>query len=100
MMRDPFRVDGQAVISFSGGRTSGYMLWRILQAHGGTLPADVHVLFANTGKEMPETLDFVNECSVRWNVPIAWIEYQSHEEPQQRWRVTSYESASRSGEPF
>lgn len=99
-MRDPFFLDSPAVISFSGGRTSGYMLWRILQAHGGKLPDDVHVLFANTGKEMRETLDFVNECSVRWGVPITWLEFQAHEEPQQRWCVKSYETASRSGEPF
>jgi hypothetical protein len=32
---DPFLITGPAVISFSGGRTSGYMLHRIVQAHGG-----------------------------------------------------------------
>lgn len=73
------------------------MLWRILQAHGGKLPEDVVVCFANTGKEMPETLDFVQECSTRWNVPIVWLEYQ-HEAP--RYRVVTYETASRNGEPF
>jgi 3'-phosphoadenosine 5'-phosphosulfate sulfotransferase (PAPS reductase)/FAD synthetase len=99
-MKDPFKIEGPAVISFSGGRTSGYMLWRILQAHGGTLPADVVVCFANTGKEMAETLAFVNECSVRWDVPIVWIEYRDHDEPQQRWQIVSYETAARNGEPF
>lgn len=49
--RDPFFIKGPAVISFSGGRTSGYMLWRILQAHDGKLPDDVYVMFANTGLE-------------------------------------------------
>lgn len=73
-MRDPFLIDGPACISFSGGRTSGYMLWRILQAHGGTLPEDVFVCFQNTGKELPETLDFIQECADRWSVPITWIE--------------------------
>jgi len=47
-----FLITGPAVISFSGGRTSAYMLWRILQAHGGILPDDVVVCFANTGREM------------------------------------------------
>lgn len=49
-MRNPCKIEGPAVISFSGGRTSGMMLRAILDAHGGTLPADVRVLFANTGK--------------------------------------------------
>jgi 3'-phosphoadenosine 5'-phosphosulfate sulfotransferase (PAPS reductase)/FAD synthetase len=99
-MIDPFKIEGPAVISFSGGRTSGYMLWRILQAHNGTLPADVVVVFANTGKEMVETLDFVQECSERWSVPITWVEYQNAEKPSDRWRVVTHATASRNGEPF
>jgi 3'-phosphoadenosine 5'-phosphosulfate sulfotransferase (PAPS reductase)/FAD synthetase len=92
MTRDPFKITGPACISFSGGRTSGYMLWRILQAHGGTLPEDVRVVFANTGKEMPETLDFVQRCSDEWRVPIVWLEHGRG--------VVSFETASRNGEPF
>lgn len=99
-MKDPFRIDGPALISFSGGRTSAYMLWRILQAHGGALPADVVVTFANTGKEMPQTLDFVRDCGERWGVEIVWLEYADNDNPQLRWRVVSYDTASRSGEPF
>jgi 3'-phosphoadenosine 5'-phosphosulfate sulfotransferase (PAPS reductase)/FAD synthetase len=95
-MRDPFKIEGPACISFSGGRTSGYMLWRILQAHDGTLPEDVVVCFANTGKEMPETLDFVKECGDRWNVNINWLEYR----PTHSFDVVDYGSASRNGEPF
>lgn len=44
------------------------MLWRILQAHGGTLPDDIVVCFANTGREMPATLDFVRDIGERWDV--------------------------------
>lgn len=72
-MNDPFLIDGPALISFSGGRTSGYMLRRILDA--GLRP-DVHVLFCNTGKEDDRTLDFVNACSQSWGVPIRWLEYR------------------------
>jgi 3'-phosphoadenosine 5'-phosphosulfate sulfotransferase (PAPS reductase)/FAD synthetase len=95
-MRDPFRIEGPACVSFSGGRSSGYMLWRILQAHGGTLPDDVVVVFANTGKEMPETLDFVEECSKRWSVPITWVEYRTGRKAE----VVTHATASRNGEPF
>lgn len=101
-MFDPFKIDGPAVISFSGGRTSAYMLWRILQSHGGTLPDDVKVMFANTGKEMEETLEFVNECSIRWGVPITWVEYRPRptmEDPKEH-AIVSFETASRNGEPF
>lgn len=97
---DPFRIDGPAVVSFSGGRTSAYMLWRIIQAHGGDLPPDVVVAFANTGREMPQTLDFVRDCGERWGVPILWVEYVPAEEVANRWRIVTYETASRNGEPF
>lgn len=93
---DPFKIDGPTTISFSGGRTSGYMLWRVLQANGG-LPAEALVCFANTGKEDEATLAFVQECSERWAVPITWLEYQ-FEEP--RFRVVDFDTASRNGEPF
>lgn len=106
-MMDPFRIEGPAVISFSGGRTSGMMLRRILDAHDGTLPPDVFVVFANTAKERPETLDFVRDCAVNWNVPIRWVERRGRrwdvEDPAgggARWREVTYETASRNGEPF
>lgn len=99
-MGDPFKIDGPALISFSGGRTSGYMLWRILQAHGGTLPEDVKVTFANTGKEMPQTLDFVRDCGERWGVEIVWLQYKDAEETKDRWERVTYETAARKGEPF
>lgn len=46
------------LISFSGGRSSAMML-KIL-ADNGLRDTD-HVVFANTGKERHETLDFVHE---------------------------------------
>jgi len=99
-MKDHFKIEGPAAISFSGGRTSGYMLWRILQAHGGTLPDDVKVIFANTGKEMPETLDFVRDCGTHWNVPITWVEYRAKTGEGKQYAIVDYETASRDGEPF
>jgi 3'-phosphoadenosine 5'-phosphosulfate sulfotransferase (PAPS reductase)/FAD synthetase len=97
MPDDPYRIEGPALISFSGGRTSGFMLHQILQAHGGTLPDNVHVAFANTGKEREETLRFVHECGIRWNVPIHWIEWRPGE---LGFEQVGYNSASRNGEPF
>lgn len=99
-MSEPFRIEGPALISFSGGRTSGYMLWRVVQAHGGILPDDMKVTFANTGKEMPQTLDFVRDCGEHFGVEIVWLEYRDHDEPKKRWRQVTFETASREGEPF
>lgn len=99
-MSDPFLITGPAVISFSGGRTSGYMLWRILQAHGGTLPNDVLVCFANTGREMPATLRFVHDCQTRWGVPVHWLEYRRDEAGHVSVAEVGFNSASRNGEPF
>lgn len=109
MMGVPFFITGPALISFSGGRTSAYMLWRILQAHGGTLPDDVHVTFANTGKEREETLRFVHECATHWGVRVRWLEWHTRRTKTDdgqpipfadRFHEVGFNSASRNGEPF
>ena len=99
-MSSPFKLpkEGNVLISFSGGRTSGYMLHEILTANNG-LPDRCKVIFANTGREMPETLDFVQECSDRWAVPITWLEYRRHNN-KVAFEQVSHNSASRNGEPF
>lgn len=99
-MTDPYLIEGPALISFSGGRTSAYLLKHILDAYGGALPPNVIACFANTGKEMPQTLDFVRDCGVRWNVPIVWLEYDPTGATQRKFRVVNYGTASRRGEPF
>ena len=58
-MRNPFRIEGPAVISVSGGRTSGLMLYKILEAYDFKLPADIVPIYANTGKEEEATLVFL-----------------------------------------
>jgi len=96
-MTNPYQVLEPTVISFSGGRTSAYMLYKVLEAHQMSLPKDCFVCFANTGKEDQATLDFVHNCETTWNVPIVWLEYIC-EEP--RFKVVNYETASRDGVPF
>lgn len=96
-MSDPFKIDSPTCLSVSGGRTSGYMLWRTLQANGGKLPPEAIACFANTGKEEEATLRFVRDCSVHWGVPITWVEYRNDE---RGYAVVDFDSASRNGEPF
>lgn len=98
--------DEPTLISFSGGRTSAYMLFKTLEAHDGKLPDYVKVCFANTGKEMPHTLDFVRDCSENWGVKIHWLEYDGRVKKQDSknynyfWKEVDYKTASRNGEPF
>jgi 3'-phosphoadenosine 5'-phosphosulfate sulfotransferase (PAPS reductase)/FAD synthetase len=99
----PYWVEGPALISFSGGRTSGLMLFLILWAHGGVLPANVHVVFANTGKEREETLRFIHNCATYWGVKIAWVEdcpQARGAKAADRYTLVGFNSASRAGEPF
>jgi len=94
---NPYLITEPTCISFSGGRTSAYMLYKVLEAHGGKLPDDAVVCFANTGKEEEATLQFVHDCEKNWNAPIVWLEYQA-ENP--KFKVVDFDTASRAGEPF
>jgi len=109
MSENPYLITGPALISFSGGRTSAYMLKMILDAHGGTLPDDVHVTFANTGKEREETLRFVHDCATHWNVRVRWLEWRTRRTKDDdgnvvpfdaRYEEVGFNSASRDGKPF
>ena len=80
-------------VSFSGGRSSAMMAKIMLDNYDRE---DMVFMFANTGKEMPETLDFVNECDKNWNLGLIWIEYDM----QHGYKVVGYETAARAGEPF
>ena len=96
--RSVHRAMRPAVISFSGGRTSGYMLKHIIDAHGGRLPEDISVVFANTGMERPETLDFIDTCAQAWSIDLIWVELDWS--APHRTRIVDYATASRNGEPY
>lgn len=91
-----YKFDAPTIISFSGGRSSAYLLYKVLEAYEFNLPDHIKVIFCNTGKEMPQTLDFVKDCSVNWNVPIVWLEYAG----KKKYNIVDYDTASRKGEPF
>ena len=79
------------IINFSGGRTSAYMTKRLIDEGG-----DYLITFQNTGKEMLQTLDFINECDKRWKLGVVWLEYRK----PASFEVVTYETASRDGRPF
>jgi 3'-phosphoadenosine 5'-phosphosulfate sulfotransferase (PAPS reductase)/FAD synthetase len=100
-MTNPYKIEGPAIVSFSGGRTSGYMLRKIIEAYDGALPDTVIPVFANTGKERNETLDFVEKCSSQWGVKVHWLEFSKRSgEKSERYETVDYATASRNGTPF
>ena len=92
-----YRLQLPAVVSFSGGRTSGFMLRNILDAHQGQ-PDGLKVCFANTGLEHQATLDFVRDVGANWGVDITWLEYAWDE--GHSYKHVTWETAARKGEPF
>jgi 3'-phosphoadenosine 5'-phosphosulfate sulfotransferase (PAPS reductase)/FAD synthetase len=102
---NPYQIHGgvlgthdPCIVNISGGRSSGYMLRQILDAYPDGVPDDVHFVFTNTGREMPETLDFVAEMARRWAAPIVWLERDP--DVAEGYREVGHNSASREGEPF
>lgn len=116
--------DMQKVLLLSGGRTSGFMLHEKLRTEPNYQKEWV-TIFCNTGKEMPQTLDFVNEMQTRWDVPVVWLEYHrvkartiqpgvfptpkrnqnlakacEQDESIHWFKQVNYTTASRKGEPF
>lgn len=95
------------IINVSGGRSSGYMLGKILSAHDEALPDNVVPIFCNTGKERRQTLDFVARMEREWGCHIVWLEYRYDPEakgglkdPKVKYEIVNHNSASFNGEPF
>lgn len=95
------RTDLPILISFSGGRTSAFMA-KLLLNHPWFEQHEKVVCFANTGREFVQTLDFVHECDVRWNLGVVWLEAAVTPEKGTgtTFTIVDYDSASRNGEPF
>lgn len=89
------------ICSFSGGRTSAYMTWRVLQEWRDKYD-EINVLFANTGLEHEKTLEFVHNCDQHFGFNTVWLEAITHMEhgKGQTHRVVTFETASRNGEPY
>ena len=89
------------VCTFSGGRTSAFMAL-LLKESPKYKDFDKIFIFANTGKELPETLDFINQCDKEWNLNVVWLEADVKDEKGvgTSFKIVDYETASRKGEPF
>lgn len=72
------------IVKFSGGKTSGMLLFALLE--GGLMRAergDV-VVFNNTSAEHPKTYEFVRQCKEiveqKYKIPFFWVEFQTYED--------------------
>jgi len=87
------------LISFSGGKTSAYMTHHIL--NNLTEKYNCVVVFANTGRENEETLEFVRDCDLYLGFKTYWVEAVIHEgRKSTSFRLTNFLTACRNGEPF
>lgn len=65
----------QKVFLLSGGRTSAYMLDRTLKENPQARDEYIFA-FGNTGKERPETLNFLRQLEVYYGIDLVWLEYR------------------------
>lgn len=59
-------------------------------------------VFANTGQENNETLDFVHRCDVEWGLGVTWIEavFDLRHGHGVTHKIVTYETATRLTDPF
>lgn len=60
------------LVTFSGGETSAFMRQYLNKEFQNEY--EMLFVFANTGMESNETLDFVNKCEKKFDININWIE--------------------------
>jgi len=95
------KKDKLLVCTFSGGRTSAFMA-QFINSYSKYDAFDKVFIFANTGKEKQETLDFINKCDIEWGLNIVWLEANIiHEKGVgTNYKIVDYKKASINGEPF
>lgn len=61
------------LISFSGGETSALMT-KLIHEHMRSEYSEIITVFANTGQENEQTLEFVRRCDETWGWNVVWVE--------------------------
>lgn len=87
------------LLSFSGGETSAYMTQWCLANWKDKY--EMVVVFANTGEENEETLEFIKKCDDLLDFNTVWVECVVHKgRAGTTHKIVDFETASRNGEPF
>lgn len=89
------------LVSFSGGETSGFMAQWIKKHLEDSYDRVVYV-FANTGLENEQTLEFVEQCDNYWKLNVQWVEASVNfgERKGTGYWLTDFDNARRNGQPF
>lgn len=61
------------VVSFSGGRTSAYLVWEIEQRRKAGKIDDVHYVFMDTGAEHPKTYEFIRNVVKYFGIDLVCL---------------------------
>ena len=83
------------VVKFSGGRSSGMLLFLLLENRLLDPDRGDVIVFNNTASEHPGTYRFSRDCmeaSNRYGVPFFWVEFQTYEDARKgEWiRIPTY----------
>lgn len=91
----------EVFVSFSGGRSSAAMCWLLLN-HPKYRDLRKTFVFANTGQEKEETLEFVDQCDKHFGLNLVWIEavINPNVGGGTRYKVVDFQSACRGIELF
>lgn len=90
------------LVSFSGGETSAFMAQWLKNHYEDYGYENIVFVFANTGLENEQTLEFVDRCDRHFGLGVHWIEADVIHEYKKgtKFYKTDFKSASRDGEPF
>jgi hypothetical protein len=90
------------LVSFSGGETSAFMGQWLKNNYKRYGYENIVFVFANTGLENEQTLEFVERCDKHFEFDMQWVEAKIIHEYKKgtRFDFTDFKNASRNGEPF
>lgn len=90
------------LVSFSGGETSAFMAQWLNNNYEKLGYENIVFVFANTGQENEQTLEFIERCDKYFNLCVQWIEVDVNYKNKvgNSYYMTNYDNASRKGEPF
>ena len=80
------------IINFSGGRSSAYMLYELLNTEN---KEDLIIIFCNTSKETVETYQFLKDCVKHWDFKLIVLEYKL-----KSFIITDINNCKKNGEIF